>query len=255
MKRELQFEWGLTGREAVEMETLQNTLHEWGYSRGLMSRHAWLHSSFWGRLFQGGPNPLHIPASVAREVPWDALIDYWEGDGRGYIFYFISQSLIGVIGIIGFFSVATEDLLSKELGELEMMLAEFNRKQNLIKSGTKSIPRIEALSPVEFESFVAEQLRKDGYSVKLTSASGDMGIDIIAIGSSEKIVVQCKKWRKAVGQPVVRDFYGALMHEKADRGLLVTTSRFSKQAIEFAGGKPIELIDSDGLLEWVGRLS
>ena len=58
--------------------------------------------------------------------------------------------------------------------------------------------------------------------------------------------VQVRAW---VGEPVVRDFYGTTLHEKADRGILVTTGTFRNAAREWAKGKPLALEDGEEFLQ------
>jgi len=51
----------------------------------------------------------------------------------------------------------------------------------------------------------------------------------------------------------VRDFYGALMHSRAERGQIIAADEFTKAAKSFAEGKPIQLVDIDALLEVINR--
>ena len=61
--------------------------------------------------------------------------------------------------------------------------------------------------------------------------------------------------RKWIGEPVVRDFYGALMHDGvAVRGYIVTTSFFSQAARTWAEGKPLKLIDGEELARTAERI-
>lgn len=88
-----------------------------------------------------------------------------------------------------------------------------------------------------------------GHHAKRTGATGDHGIDVVVTSKKgEKWVVQCKRWRGYVGEPIIRDFYGAMQHEKADRGILITTGTFSKSAQAWAKGKPIALMDGNEFL-------
>lgn len=67
--------------------------------------------------------------------------------------------------------------------------------------------------------------------------SGDGGIDgVISLDTLglEKVYVQAKRWQHTVGSPELRDFYGALAQQKAKRGVFITTSGFTVQAIDFA---------------------
>lgn len=97
-----------------------------------------------------------------------------------------------------------------------------------------------------FEELILLLFKEMGFLVEKTALSGDGGIDIIAYQQEPifkgKYLIQCKNWRNRVGQPEVRDLYGVVMSENANKGMLITTSDFSNQAIEFAENKNIELI-------------
>jgi len=106
------------------------------------------------------------------------------------------------------------------------------------------------VSPTQFEKMVVELYNLHGYKAEQTGAIGDHGVDVIVHSpKGEKWIVQCKRWRGSVGEPVVRDFFGTLHHEKADRGVLVTTGTFTRQAQDWAKGKPLMLIDGEEFLK------
>ena len=107
---------------------------------------------------------------------------------------------------------------------------------------------LRAMSGTEFESFVADVFQRSGYASELTPSTGDHGIDIILRKLGRVIVVQCKRWDGAVGEPVLRDFYGAMVAARADSGFVVTTNTFTVQAVDFVKDKPIELYDIDALV-------
>lgn len=106
---------------------------------------------------------------------------------------------------------------------------------------------INTLSGIEFEILCQQLLQKMGFEVETTKASGDGGIDLIAINHqallSGKYIVQCKRYVGSVGEPIIRDLYGVVMSERANKGILITTGHFTFSAIEFAQDKNIELID------------
>lgn len=103
----------------------------------------------------------------------------------------------------------------------------------------------------EFEDYISAVLRRRGFHVTQTSYSNDGGIDIIAESTEPflkgKYIVQCKRWQGNVGQPEIRDLYGVVMSERANKGILITTSDFTEQAYSFANGKNIELINGEAL--------
>lgn len=81
--------------------------------------------------------------------------------------------------------------------------------------------------------------------------SGDGGIDgIISLDrlGLEKVYVQAKRWQNPVGRPEVQGFYGALAGQRANKGVFITTSTFTTQAVEFANSvERIVLVDGKRL--------
>jgi hypothetical protein len=117
------------------------------------------------------------------------------------------------------------------------------------------IDALRALSPSEFEELVVELYGVLGHHARRTGGAGDHGIDVVVrAANGERWLVQCKRWRGNVGEPVVRDLYGVLHHEKAERGVILTTGVFTDQARAWARGKPIDLIDGDQLLRLLRQL-
>src|SRR5207237_1242306 len=62
-----------------------------------------------------------------------------------------------------------------------------------------------------------------------------------------RLVIRTKLYGQAVGSAMVRELFGAVHDAGASKGILITTSHFSSDAIKFAEGKPLELIDRQGL--------
>ena len=100
----------------------------------------------------------------------------------------------------------------------------------------------------QFEVFVCDLFRKLGFEVETTNYSNDGGIDLVATYSqpifSGKYIIQCKNWEGSVGQHEVRDLYGVVMDQRANKGILITPSDYTQQAYEFAKNKNIELINA-----------
>jgi restriction system protein len=110
------------------------------------------------------------------------------------------------------------------------------------------LKHVQGISPPLFESLVAELLGKLGYgNVKVTGRSGDGGVDgeccLDPLGL-HKVLFQAKRWTHSVGSEVVRNFVGALVSNRVERGILVSTSYFSdaakKEAIKSGSVKLID---------------
>ena len=121
---------------------------------------------------------------------------------------------------------------------------------------------LHGMSPNAFERLCGVILRESGFTeVRVSGTSGDGGIDgngIIRIEGliSFPILFQCKRWEGSVGPSVVRDFRGA-MQGRADRGLIITTGTFSRDAKREAsrdGAPPIDLVDGESLVDRLRKL-
>jgi restriction system protein len=111
------------------------------------------------------------------------------------------------------------------------------------------------LTPEDFEGIVAKMYRQMGFSVQQTPMSNDFGRDLILQRGGRTTFVECKRYAKdkPIGRPALQRFYAAIMTLKADSGIVVTTSRFTATAIEFARENHIQLIDGQQLASLMAR--
>jgi len=111
------------------------------------------------------------------------------------------------------------------------------------------IDSLRELTWQRFELLVGEAYRRKGYAVEETGQGGaDGGVDLVLTRGGERVLVQCKRWRTwKVGVETVRALYGVVTAEGADRGIVVSCGRFTKDAQAFARDKPIELVDGPTL--------
>lgn len=147
----------------------------------------------------------------------------------------------------------TKDELELELPEIK---TEFTWKEELLQI-------IKNISPSSFENLCKRLLRESGFTnVEVTGKTGDGGIDgkgVVKIGGllSFHVVFQAKRYKETVPVSVVRDFRGA-MDGRADKGLIITTGTFTREARTEAqrdGASPIDLIDGESLVEKLKELA
>ncbi len=126
----------------------------------------------------------------------------------------------------------------------------------------KLLEIVRAILPDAFERLCQRLLRESGFiHVEVTGRSGDGGIDgkgVVRIGGllSFHVKFQSKRYKGSVGASVVRDFRGA-MDGRADKGLLITTGSFTREARAEAqrdGARPIDLVDGEELVEKLKQL-
>lgn len=120
---------------------------------------------------------------------------------------------------------------------LEDALAEL--RQNV---GSELLAQLLQVKPQDFEQIVLHLLHSMGYGtsredIQRVGGVGDGGIDgVISLDrlGLEKVYVQAKRWQGTVGRPEVQAFYGALAGQRANKGVFITTSTFTQQALDFA---------------------
>ncbi len=114
------------------------------------------------------------------------------------------------------------------------------------------------VSPSFFETIVLDVLHRLGYGasrsdLQRVGGTGDGGIDgVISLDKLglEKVYVQAKRWQNSVGRPEIQAFYGALAGNRARKGVFITTSVFTQQALDFARAvEGIVLVDGPRLAE------
>lgn len=115
-----------------------------------------------------------------------------------------------------------------------------NINQHLIDEINTNPDTMMSLSPREFEELVADLFFREGFDVELTPESKDGGRDILAVRSDEfgshLYLAECKRYapNRPVGVEYVRALYGVVENEKASRGIIATTSHFTKGAKSFS---------------------
>jgi restriction system protein len=122
---------------------------------------------------------------------------------------------------------------------------------------------LQKMDPSAFERLVQRLLRESGFiQVEVTGQSGDGGVDgkgIMRLGGllSFHVIFQCKRYSGSVGSNHVRDFRGAMVG-RADKGLLITTGNFTRDAEREAtrdGAPAIDLIDGNLLVDKLKELN
>ncbi|MEN0057155.1 MAG: restriction endonuclease, partial [Mucilaginibacter sp.] len=118
------------------------------------------------------------------------------------------------------------------------------------------------LKPREFEEVMAELLEKRGYKVDLTQATRDGGKDLI-IARHDDIgnfiyYVECKQYRqdRPVGVNLVRELAGTVDADKVTAGIMITSSYFSPDAVDFSNKSKhrLSLVDYIKLREWLAKI-
>ncbi len=98
------------------------------------------------------------------------------------------------------------------------------------------------MTPVEYEHYCAAVLQEVKWEARVTKASADQGVDVVADKRGMRIVVQCKKYSKPVGNRAVQEIVAAIAHEGAQRGVVVATSGYTLAAEKLAASNGVLLL-------------
>ncbi len=110
---------------------------------------------------------------------------------------------------------------------------------------------LQNMSWQEFELLVGEGFRRRGYSVRENGGGGaDGGVDLVLTRGGEKFFAQCKQWKAfKVSVTTVRELYGVMAAHGAAGGFVVTSGQFTRDSLDFASGRNIQLIDGPALMK------
>ena len=121
--------------------------------------------------------------------------------------------------------------------------------------GQELLSRILSCSPTFFEQLVVELLVKMGYGGSRRDAgerigqTGDGGIDGIIKEDRlglDTIFIQAKRWQGSVGRPEIQKFVGALQGQRAKKGVFITTSTYTAEAVDYASRIDTKVVLIDG---------
>ncbi|MDZ7950286.1 restriction endonuclease [Nostoc sp. DedQUE09] len=141
----------------------------------------------------------------------------------------------------------------------ETRIAILNINEELVRDLAKYPEMLYELDPRKFEELVAHILQNKGFDITLTPKTRDGGRDIQAVHKSSLgnmlYLIECKRYQSSnkVRVELVRSLYGVKQRERATMGILVTTSSFTKDALDFASPLKYELSlrDYETLKKWL----
>ena len=119
-------------------------------------------------------------------------------------------------------------------------------------NANKPIINIDNMSGHEFEMFCAKVLQMNGfYDINVTKASGDQGVDVIALKDGIRCAIQCKRYSNNVGNKAVQEVIAGMQYYNCPIGIVMTNSYFTQSAKELANRAEIILWDRDFLCKYM----
>ena len=160
---------------------------------------------------------------------------------------------LATAGAIGYgIYQAREEEERRQEEEIRRQIEEARRRREEEKRIiTSGIAEVDLMTGKEFENYISLCCRKIGYLAELTSDSQDYGADIILYKDNIKTVVQTKRWKNKVGVKAIQETIAAKQYYKAERGMVIINSFFTKNAINLAESTGIVIWDRDKLIDFI----
>jgi restriction system protein len=123
------------------------------------------------------------------------------------------------------------------------------RRKAFNRIRARGISALKSMSWQDFERFCGLYFERHGYKVKLCGLGGaDGGLDLILRKRGRTIMVQCKHWKGKVSVTTVREMFGVMHANRYDGVIIVALTGYTKEAHQWAKGKPITLMTGADLL-------
>ena len=143
--------------------------------------------------------------------------------------------------------------LAEERGFGQEAEARFDEMVEIVERIASGQPLPETIETPEdgiaYERFCADLLEEAGWQARPTGASGDQGCDVIAERSGVRLVVQCKRYGRPVGNAAVQEVAAAALHWSGDMAAVVATAGFTPAARKLATTTGVLLLHHDDLLD------
>jgi len=244
-------DWAVKGGRAIDAGTIQeHTPPSWQLGRKslLASRH-----EFMGRRSRNGSIPemlLEVLEPVFRVLPpWTSV----PVAAVGFLLISISWDAMVKVPVLQIFGLMFGAGFAAICLIAGGNAARVRRGQRDFLHADVDMEWVRGLSWRAFERQLAEVYRQKGYEVEETGGGGaDGGVDLRLFKDGRTTVVQCKHWKIwKVNVKPVRELFGVMTAEGADGAIFITSGRYTSDALSFAEGKPLELIDQGGFLNLV----
>ncbi|WP_316517770.1 restriction endonuclease [Finegoldia magna] len=121
------------------------------------------------------------------------------------------------------------------------------RRLKINKYKNYDFSKIDYMDGIEFENLIDAKFQKMGYTTKLTKATKDYGVDLIAIKNKRSIAIQIKRYNRNVGVKAIQEVIAAKAFYKTDTAMVLTNSYFTKPAKNLAKETNVILIDRSKL--------
>lgn len=122
------------------------------------------------------------------------------------------------------------------------------------KELTRRFEAVREMSGAQFEVFTADLFRAMGHPATVLGGSGDQGVDLVVVYEGQRTAVQCKNYKKVVGNKPVQEIYAGARHHGCALAWVVAPSGYTKGAFELARSVGVALFDGDSVRQWIKQV-
>lgn len=196
-------------------------------------------------------------------IDWFCILPWRVGVITAFVVYIAGHYIIPTIQSENFYLKAiapSAPMLGKMFSLVLLGCAALSAVNSLKKArrldSQKDIDSIRSLGWKEFEELVGEAYRRQGYMVYENQGGGpDGGVDLVLEKEGITTLIQCKQWKNLkVGVKVVRELFGVMNAKGAQKGIVISSGEFTKDAVVFANSNAIELVNGLKLLAMIGEV-
>ena len=133
-----------------------------------------------------------------------------------------------------------------------LVLRKMRMAEKLKRSGIQDIDQMDG---IQFEHYLGQLFRSQGYHVEVTRASGDFGADLVLKKEGKKIVVQAKRYSKNVGLKAVQEAQASIAYYKANEAWVISNRDYTEEAKALAKSNGVRLINRSELINMMMKLT
>ena len=173
-----------------------------------------------------------VVAAVILAVLWG----WWSSAVNG-------NAWLGVLVLVGI-AAAVVWLVRRLSGPRTQTAQELARRFELVR----------AMSGPQFEAFVADLFRAMGHRATVLGGAGEQGVDVIVDYGGQRVAVQCKNYKRAVGNKPVQEVYAGARHHGCEQAWVVAPVGYTRGARELAGSTGVSLFAADFIGRWIRQV-
>ncbi len=113
---------------------------------------------------------------------------------------------------------------------------------------------VREMGGAQFEVFVADLFMAMGHRATMLGRSGDQGVDVIVDYEGQRVAVQCKNHKRAVGNKPVQEVYAGARHHRCQQAWVVAPAGYTRGARELAGSTGVSLRDAGSIRRWIRQV-